>query len=639
MASSQEAARERFFARLRVLYQAAGEPNLSLVAGRASPQKISAWMNETVPRKYEEFSPLLIELIKRAKRRNSPELQPGLYSFRMWHDLWNGARQAKSGRRNSIAEDADAASEAAFNDGTSTKFPLTAERWDAVPLGVHRAMDDDPTLPVDATNRLVDRSDEPVPYVMRQHDWEMREILEQIAARRTRKLIVALGRPYTGKTRTCYEAVHATPIRGWPLHRAESAEEILEFLEADLPTECVLWLGDLAFLFEGHVGEQAALALVRLLASPMSPTAISVIGEMARDDWLAVTRQRRQHLGPSGTANESRSACDLLARLALKVNVPDDFSDASEAELVELDNAASRDRRLAVARDSSGPSRRVVQALAGGPWLREYYLTMLRPFEKAIWTAAMDAHRIGFRSPFTPQMLEEAASGYLAPASPDALDFDAALSAAREESYGVCALEPVRAASGYGQFDSFRLHGYLAQHAVSARRREPVAPSTWLACIKYAKDDADMARLARSAQVRGMRSFVQQLSFGVSMWTSGSATVEQFMAQVAVDVLSDFQDTYVFASRRDADQLTELTTDELRVLSDRGNASAAAVLARRLSQLDYESATRELRWEVMAGNTEAATKELIQLYCRHSVELERQVLTYGLDVDGYPAER
>jgi hypothetical protein len=88
--------------------------------------------------------------------------------------------------------------------------PKVAE-WDALQLGVHRAISADPAKG-EALPQLTQ-------YVRRAHDGRLRELLASPARP---IMVVLVGGSSTGKTRAAFEAVREC-LPGWPLLRPADA--------------------------------------------------------------------------------------------------------------------------------------------------------------------------------------------------------------------------------------------------------------------------------------------------------------------------------------------------------------------------------------------------------------------------------
>src|SRR5260370_34744227 len=113
----------------------------------------------------------------------------------------------------------------------------------------------------------------------------------------------------------------------------------------------------------------------------------------------------------------------------------------------------------------------------------------------AILDAAIDARRIGVRTPISASFLRAAAPTYCdnraqATAPPDW--FEAAIKYCIHILHGAAAaLEPV--ASGMGKVRGYTVAEYLHQHAMNERRHMRVPEAAWLAALEYLDDRDDLS--------------------------------------------------------------------------------------------------------------------------------------------------
>ena len=119
-------------------------------------------------------------------------------------------------------------------------------------------------------------------------------------------------------------------------------------------------------------------------------------------------------------------------------------------------------------------------------------------------TAALDAARLGARTPLSTGFLHAAAPGYCTSqqqAEAPGNWFEQALAYATGKLHGTAAaLAP--AADGMGQIAGYTAADYLIQHASRERRSARVPASTWDAALSHIRDPADATRLADSARNR-----------------------------------------------------------------------------------------------------------------------------------------
>ena len=233
--------------------------------------------------------------------------------------------------------------------------------------------------------------------------------------------------------------------------------------------------------------------MVRTLLNALDP--VLLIGTLWPDRYHAYTAVPSPG-GPDPRARE-REVLDLAAI----IRIDPDFSPAEQGRARA---AATRDRRLAAALGAEG--YRLTQTLAAAPQLvaRWQDARAADPYGWAVLTAALDAARLGGRSPLSAGLLREAAPAYctsVQQAEAPGNWFEQALAHATEKLHGAAAA-PAPAAAGIGQIAGYTVADYLLQHASRERRSAWVPASAWDALLSYIRDPADAARLADSAQGR-----------------------------------------------------------------------------------------------------------------------------------------
>jgi len=292
---------------------------------------------------------------------------------------------------------------------------------------------------------------------------------------RTGGMLVLVGGSSTGKTRTAYEAVAAL-LPEWRLVLPAGG------LPPEAPPRSVVWLDELA----RYLDDPAVTSL--LTAAPP----VVLIGTMWPEEHAAAVIARR----PDGSPAPAARVLDL----AVTVWLGDRFSDIEQRRAEHL---AADDVQLRAALEASDHG--VTQSLAAAPQL----MARVRgagPIAAAVIMAAVDAVRLGVRSPLPAELLEAAAPGYCDPrtraaASPEW--FAEALAYVTQEVRGAAAvLTPVGAVMG--STTGYRLADYV--HQTVARERRSVRPpeGAWQASLATATDPDDLERLAVSAEVRGL---------------------------------------------------------------------------------------------------------------------------------------
>jgi hypothetical protein len=341
------------------------------------------------------------------------------------------------------------------------------ELTDPFALEVHRAID------VPGTTAVL-----PVlpAYVERDHDRTLRALVQQAAEGRS-TAVVLVGGSSTGKTRACWEAVHALP-RGWRLwhpidpSRPDAAADAL----AAVGPSTVIWLNEAQhyLLTRGSdLGERVAAGLRELLRDP-GRAPVLLLGTIWPEYWATLTTPpaRDQQDDPHAQARALLIGTDLA--------VSEAFTGPS---LRALRAAAKVDPRLDQAATHAEDGR-ITQFLAGAPALLERYRAAPSA-ARALIEAAMDARRLG-HGPYLPYgFLEAAAPAYLTEQQWDELGDDWL-----EQSLAYCA-DPARGARGPltrvrprpGQpphsGPQYRLADYLEQIGRTTRQVLLPPPALW----------------------------------------------------------------------------------------------------------------------------------------------------------------
>lgn len=313
------------------------------------------------------------------------------------------------------------------------------------------------------------------PYVLRDHDEEIDAQLTETASR----MIVVTGDSCTGKSRALYEALlRHEEVRSWGMRCPAGPSQLMDLLASgQVSPRTVLWLNDLEQFLLPAEGEHVAGGLLELLRDP-SATPVTIVATLWPAYWDTLSQELED-----GSAAPHPLARKLLTRHSRLVRVADRFSGASLRGLASAD-----DPRLAEAARLAGDDGKVIQTLAGGPYLIDRYLA---PGEKsqeiavsrAVILAAIDARRLGLAPDLPTTFLKQAALGYLDPGT--RLDAssdwpDRGIRKAAHSQRGVRALGPARwDTDRTGQADAYRLHDYLAQHGTRLREEDLIPASFW----------------------------------------------------------------------------------------------------------------------------------------------------------------
>ncbi|WLW51486.1 hypothetical protein [Streptomyces sp. YU58] len=365
------------------------------------------------------------------------------------------------------------------------------ELVDPLDLEVHRAIEVEslygerlPLLPV---------------YVRRPHDDLLRAEVDKAAAG-TSTIVMLVGGSSTGKTRACWEAVHALPDewRLWHPIDPERPRAALAALHRVGP-RTVIWLNESQhyLLTPGEpAGEEIAAGLRELLRDRRRGPVL-VLGTMWPEYRAVLMTEPLAHENnPHAQARLLLTGCEIA--------VPGHFDAAA---LHDLRRAAATDRRLAKAAEGAEGGG-ITQYLAGAPELLDRF-EAAPAGARALLTAAMDARRLD-HGPALPQaFLAAAAEAYLEDEEWDLLPEDWL-----EQALAYCA-RPVRGARGAltrirpraGRTDPgetrYRLADFLEQHARRARRAAPVPVGFWHAALHHS-GPASASQLGSAAQKRGL---------------------------------------------------------------------------------------------------------------------------------------
>ncbi len=447
-------------------------------------------------------------------------------------------------------------------------------------------------------------SDEvPPQYVPRDTDADEHGVRAKVAAAAQRGGFVLLtGGSSVGKTRCAAEAVKELPD-WWLIHPAGPAE--VTSLAAAPPARTVIWLDELQRYLDGEHGLTAG-TIRTLLGAPGPVVVIATLWPDRYNTYTAVPTSG----GPDPHARERE-----VLELAAVVRIRPQFSVAEQGRARA---AAISDPRLAAAVKAEGYG--LTQTLAAAPQLVARWddAQETSPYAWAVLTAALDAARLGTRTPLAPDFLRAAAPGYCTPAQQakaPASWFEQALAYATAELRGAAAaLAP--AGTGMGQVAGYTVADYLLQHATRERRAIRVPGSTWDALLKHIRDPGDVTRLAASAEGRLL------YCYAIPLYQSAADAGDGYAAGLLAGLLAERGDL-----------------DGLRGRADAGDEYAAWRLAELLAERgDLDEAIRILRNRADAGDGDVS--RLAELLARqgHGEEAER-LRRYGLNTDGAIASR
>jgi Tetratricopeptide repeat len=476
-------------AALRELYEAAGEPDPSVLRQQGQAQKppvnmasstVSDWLHgKSVPSGTRAFWFFVDYLQPKASQRSNY----GQRSHSEWKEMLRQANKRRgSGRGGRPARDSAPAPLPGGKKTVSLEVPgRKASEWDPYLLGVKRSAESgSPGTGLPA-------------YVQRDLDPVFRASLQDMSL--CGGFVVLVGEPATGKSRTAYEAVQAV-MPDWTLVRARTPQDLMRAAVADASSR-VIWLDDMSRLL-GAYREDLPADFVRLIGSRRPVVIIGMLWPSSYDRY-AGQEEADQSGAYAGSLPPVPSAAKEVLGLARVMHVPEELSN-SERERAE--EAADHDAQIssALAVDEFG----LFQTLAGTPELLRRWRSG-DPAGAAVITAAVDARLLGATEPLERKFLEEAAPGYIPPARLARLVTSwetRALAYATAQVDGACAaLSPVAgdapgAVAGYAPAD------VLVRAGQEQRRFAPVPERTWRALLAHVSDSSSLARIGWSAEWR-----------------------------------------------------------------------------------------------------------------------------------------
>ncbi|MEU7898454.1 helix-turn-helix transcriptional regulator [Nonomuraea sp. NPDC049152] len=380
-------------------------------------------------------------------------------------------------------------------------------------------------------------------------------------------LIVLVGGSSVGKTRCVYEAITVL-FPDWLLFHPADADQV-RHAAAAVPTKLVVWLDEL----QKYLGDTTGLGAETLCA--LRRPGIVMVATM-RPKWFRLyTRPpTRDH----GSEDPHQTALDVL-KLADVIHLDARLSPSEQKRARAL--AAAGDRRWGAALQSNdyGP----IQVIAAAPHLVAHWKAA-DTYPAAVLNAAIDATRLGARSPLSADLLCAAAPGYCDSrerAAAPANWFESALIYVTQELHGaVAALAPVADSNTMGEIAGYVVADYLQQHAGDARHSETVPDSTWQALCDYLTSHDDQG-------IVGERAYSEQLyRYAEPLLRQAADAGRRYAAFLLVQLL---------------DKLGR--EEELRARADAGDENAARYLVYLLARQGREE---ELRARISAGDHYAA---------------------------------
>lgn len=306
--------------------------------------------------------------------------------------------------------------------------------------------------------------------------------------RNTSGLVLLVGGSSVGKTRACWEAVHAELPSHWRLWHPLAPtrpEALAQALRAErVASHTVVWLNEAQL----YLREPEVLNALQGLIADASRGPVLVLGSLWPEYW-------RELLDETSTGREGR----LLLDRARDVTVPGSFS---PTELRANRDLTRTDPRLLWAL-REGDQGQVTQALSGALDLIRRYRHG-SPAERAVLEVAMDASRLDdYGFPIPADFIEAAAPGYLSPAERSRLPgnwFTAAAESLTRRGPGTPGPLVPRSA---GRRTRYLLPDYLEEYGREQRRRLCPPASFWEALSgPSGKSVSDLDQFRRAAEDR-----------------------------------------------------------------------------------------------------------------------------------------
>ena len=441
--------------------------------------------------------------------------------------------------------------------------------WDPVGLGVHRAIGGNP-LPT---------------YIRRPHDALLRAVLD--AGQAGNRLVVLRGGSSTGKSRAAYEAVKDS-LPDWRVDYPRTPDALRQRLQDGIARRTVLWLGELRDYAEAAGGTVALGHLAELL---IDDGQVVVLTTLWPEHWAAYTSGRRDMPGVDGTAvirglltplveltsPESVGGRDL-SRGAI-IDIPHQFTEAEVVHASQLGDPALS--QAIEGTRGAGTDRDVTQYLAGVPDLLNHCDGPgADMYGQAVIAAAMDSARLGHIGPYTPVLLQDAVTGYLADRQRVAEVsswWNSATAYATEQLRGaVQALEPVPPMHGTGLV-GYKLADYLDQYGRHARQARLGPASLWNALAAHVTSPDDLFRLGQAARDRGL------YRYAAVFWTRATTGGSTVAALLLLNLLQTIDAESAGRARRWTASHAPLSgpgfVDLLRAVVHQAEPDSVAILA------------------------------------------------------------
>ncbi|TJZ42523.1 sel1 repeat family protein [Streptomyces piniterrae] len=418
------------------------------------------------------------------------------------------------------------------------------------------------------------------PYVARDRDEELLSAMTH--ARSHGGLVLVLGEPFTGKSRTALEAM-AQGFAGFRVFAPASGADLrgLPALLHGRPGRHLVWLDDL----DGHLGEGG---LEPRLLDRLTGLRVVVLATM-RDDAYDEHRHT-----PHGRVLD----------LAHTVELGHEWSPA-ERERLALRAGVEADPRLTAAVCSSGPEG-VPAYLALAPLLWEEWWRARRaerhPRGHALVRAALDLARCGLDGPLPMSLLLKVHEGYADVDGMDRESMEDALAWATERRHGLLRLL-VRVTG-----DTWRAAPFLVEAAARQEELPAVDGQVWGCALEVARTDGayDYKEIAVGAHA----AFHRAAEAGDSTALHNLGLLAESLGELA-DAEGWFRRAADAGQTQSAGRLGRMLAERgagkeaepfLEIAAEAGDAEAATLLGRLLR----DRAERWLRAGMGGGSPEAA---------------------------------
>ncbi|WP_214108597.1 hypothetical protein [Acrocarpospora catenulata] len=593
--NQQQDATARYAAALRALHQAAGKPTGAILKRQAAAQQPalklsetswSDWLNGKNVPSNAQLAQWVITYLAARTRTTAPDYVPTPPA------AWEALRQqALTERRRGTGAGGrphalrPARPTPLTDDATPASHGLEGliHVHQGLPrhMGVHK--------PIDVPGATTDLP----AYISRDIDIgprSVRTLIRAAADSGQGGMVLLVGGSSAGKTRCAYEAITAEVPDWWLLH-PDSADHIAKAAAAR-PARLVVWLDEL---------QRYLPALTAATARRLMSSGAVLVGTLWPDRYTAYTTR------PAGGQPDPYALERELVGLAEVIDVADNFTSAERARAQKI--AESGDARITLALKSTDYG--LTQVIAAAPQLiqrwRNAAAAEAGPYAAAVLNAAIDATRLGVRSPLTTDLLRAAAPGYCTlrqRATAPSNWFEVALAYATTTLNGAAsALAPTAPPGPIDQMG--QIHGYLVadylQQQAGAERRWAIAPgSLWRALTTHLTDADDQRLAADAAMSRLLYCFAEPLFAAAADSGRELAGAENILhrlyAQQQLALLLHKQvDTDRLQARSDAgdlharEQLALLLreqgdADRLRARSDAGDLYARDQLAELLRE-------------------------------------------------------